>query len=132
MLISVSASAQFKIVPRGSIDYYPRYAIKVKESPSSRGQAYYFSPISTQVGAELEYKKYASIYMHQVLFMDFNSIAKYQPTLGEWFVGVKLHPIDKVTISVEHVCIHPIRTDTPNDRKCLYGGYNKISVSYNM
>ena len=131
-LISISVSAQFKFIPKGSIEYSPYHAFKIKEFNSDHGRAYYFSPLSTQMGFEVSYKNKISVYTNQILYMDINSISSYQPTLGEWFIGVTYSPLPKVKFKIEHLCVHPIKTDVRTDQKSLYGGYNKISVSYNM
>lgn len=131
MLTSLSASAQFSFVPKASLDYYPKHSIKITQG-NLLNTIYSYSPISMQIGGELKYKNLASVYIHQQVFMKPKAINKYQPTLAKWFFGCTLKIIDNLHLKYEHLCIHQIKTDLPSDNVGLFGGYDKISLSYNM
>lgn len=59
-----------------------------------------------------------------------HSIYSFSPCHSEFKLSLK-YTYKKISFKLEHLCVHPIITDSENPRSQLKGGYSSIGVYWN-
>lgn len=126
LLVEATAAAQIKVNPRIAVDVFTTpYQMKLQNSNTNYIVNY--GTFRARVGAEVTYKSFAAGFSQNV-YMEKGRNA-FRPLQAEWFVNVSFKLTDKIKVSIEHLCVHPVRSDGI-ERIEMFGGYNMISVSY--
>jgi hypothetical protein len=101
--------------------YNPEYSIN---------HEHHYGDFRVRVGGEYKHKKF-SAYFDQHVYMDKAAGFTFQPLQAEWYVGASYNIKSKLTVKLEHVCIHPVvSSGTYQYQSRMYGGYNMFSLSY--
>jgi hypothetical protein len=128
LLVEATAAAQIKVNPRIALDVFTTpYLLKVQGADLNYNIVDY-GTFRARIGAEASYRRFAIGFTQHVYMRHWNSFT-FRPMQAEWFVNASFRLTDKLKLSVEHLCVHPVRTDGVRNVE-VFGGYNMVSVSY--
>ena len=127
LLISVNSYAQqIKLYPKIALSYgYENYEIINDMSWKCIDKLPNFN---VRAGLEARYKN-LSVYYDNKFWFKARKIPC-TPVQAVFTVGVSYKICDKIKLSVEHNCYHPIYTDNMKVIPLLYGGKTEITISY--
>jgi ribosomal protein L31 len=83
---------------------------------------------NVRAGLEMRYKK-LSVYYDNKFWFKVDRIPC-TPVQAVFTVGASYKICDKVKLSIEHNCYHPVYTDNMKVIPLLYGGKTEITLSY--
>ena len=129
-LISVSitlpAQNRIKLFPKAALSYTDEH-YEISEQVLAHTEMPY---MTTRIGLELQYKNF-SVYSDNKFWMKADLKDKsFTPSQAEFTFGVSYHLTQKINITAEHVCLHPIYTDNGKGINGICGGKNEITISY--
>ena len=114
----------------GGIEYFPKNSIKVKQGYNQI--IYDRGDLNLLVGVRYNPIKVLELRLQTDTFMNPNTLFSYTPVGAEYKASITVQVSNKVKVSINHACFHPLQTDKKEIVVKKYGGYTKISVTYNM
>jgi hypothetical protein len=134
LLLSIPALSQLK--PKVAISYnFTDNVMVSSKSYTEIGNTYVnkcsYSLPNTVVSTGLEYiHGKLSVYYDTRIWVRFmKDDHSFSPEEARFELGVKYHLTDKIVISANHVCWHPLQSDGLS-HNAIYGGNEGISISY--
>jgi len=124
VLFSLTANAQFK--PKAAISYNITDQIRIA-NPIGDAMTYYLPKFNFRSGLEYTFKN-VSIY-YDMQFWCLFAKDSFLPEQSSFEVGIKYAITDKIKITINHVCYHPLRTEH-HLQNGIYGGHQGITLSY--
>lgn len=91
-----------------------------------------YGSCKSKIGIEIKNKQTKlSIYFDNVTYMDDFTKGSFIINTMEFYSGVKYTYSDKIKVTFEHLCIHPVMSDGNITHPNVFGGYKyNLSVSY--
>lgn len=126
LAFSVSVSAQLK--PKIAVSYDITNQIRI-ENPIGDTMTYYMPKFNFRTGLEYVYKNVSIYYDMQFWCKYENKHTSFSPEQGVFEVGIKYNVTDKIKITINHACYHPLQTSGDNHNG-IYGGHKGITISY--
>ena len=126
LMLPIMAQAQIKLQPKVAM-YYGHEKIRVMDEYSNRYD-YHLPNFCFRTGLDAKYKCFTAYY--DVKVWASNSSWKFTPTQTIYEVGVSYQVTDKIKMTVEHACYHPIVTDNGVARGGMFGGGDVVTISY--
>ena len=124
LMLSLTANAQLK--PKVAVSYNITNQIRI-ENPIGDTMTYYMPKFNFRTGLEYVYKN-VSVY-YDMQFWCLFSKDSFLPEQGSFEVGIKYNVTDKIKITINHTCLHPLQTEHHLQNK-LFGGHQGITISY--
>ena len=126
LMLSLTANAQLK--PKVAVSYNVTNQIRI-ENPIGDTMTYYMPKFNFRTGLEYVYKNVSVYYDMQFWCRYEKDHTSFSPEQGVFEVGIKYAITDKIKVTVNHVCYHPLLTS--GDRHSgIYGGHKGITISY--
>lgn len=117
-------SAQFK--PKVAVSYNFSDDIRITDKMSI--VTYYLPRLNVRTGLEYKYKG-LSVYYDTRIWCRYANRASFSPEQAVFEVGANYKITDKITISINHICYHPLVT-SGDTHAGIYGGHQGITISY--
>ena len=114
----------------GGIEYFPKNSIKVKQDYNQI--IYDRGDLNLLVGIRYNPIDILELKLQTDTFMNPNSLLSYTPVAAEYKASITVQVSKKVRVSINHACFHPLQTDKKEIVVKKYGGYTKLSLTYNM
>lgn len=126
LALSMSISAQLK--PKIAIGYDIKNNIRMTNIYGDK-MTYYMPNFNFRSGLEYAYKDVSIYYDMQFWCKYENKHTSFSPEQGVFEVGIKYNVTDKIKITINHVCYHPLQT-SGYSHNGIYGGHKGITISY--
>ena len=114
----------------GGIEYFPKNSIKVKQDYNQI--IYDRGDLNLLVGIRYNPIDILELKLQTDTYMNPNTLFSYTPVAAEYRASITVQVSKKVRVSINHACFHPLQTDKKEIVVKKYGGYTKISLTYNM
>ena len=128
LLLPFISRAQDKIqlLPKVAISYTSESYELRNEEVSQTNMSY----MTTKIGLELKYKKF-SVYSDNKFWVTPEFKCKsFTPSQARFTIGISYHVTNKIKVTAEHCCWHPIYTDNDKGINGICGGKSEITISY--
>jgi hypothetical protein len=123
-----SVQYEFTMKPKVEIAYYvgQQYFTRLQGADTTN---FRYGQFLTRTGLDFNFGPFTLYFDTNIYMNKSTNSASFAPNLAEFYSGLKIDITNKIALKVEHLCIHSLRS-WGNDAPNLYGGYNKISLSY--
>lgn len=126
LMLPIMAQAQVKLQPKVAMSY-GHEKIRIMDEQVGRYD-YHLPNFCFRTGLDAKYKKLTAYY--DVKVWASNVKWQFDPQQVIYAVGVSYQVSDKIKITAEHTCYHPIATDNGISRGGMFGGGDVVTVSY--
>ncbi len=124
VVFSLTANAQLK--PKAALTYNFSDKVKIAD-PLGNNMTYHLPKYNFRTGLEYVYKN-VSVY-YDMQFWCLFAKDSFLPEQSSFEVGIKYSVTDKIKITINHICYHPLQTEH-HLQNGLYGGHQGITISY--
>ena len=126
LMFPIMVQAQIKLQPKVAMSY-GHENIRVMDEYSNRYD-YHLPNFCFRTGLDAKYKKFTAYY--DVKVWASNVKWQFDPQQVIYAVGISYQINDKIKITAEHACYHPIVTDNGVARGGMFGGGDVVTISY--
>jgi hypothetical protein len=89
-----------------------------------------FGEFETKLGVDIKIKNF-TIYFDNIFHVSkSNEFSAFIPHQAEFYSGVIFNLNEKLKITAEHLCLHPLISNGFKNQALLFGGRNTIKISY--
>lgn len=125
-MLPIMVQAQIKLYPKVAVSY-GHEKIRLMDEYSNRYD-YKLPNFCFRTGLDAKYKRFTAYY--DVKVWASNVKWKFDPQQVIYSVGISYQINDKIKITAEHACYHPIRSDIGNNHGGMFGGGDVVTISY--